>query len=165
MFQCSFFQLSFLCGSPLHPITPSSISHTSQVGTCVMIRCFLDLIFLISKLYDGLFSVRERVGWRTKVSSCLPLLPVWWLDRRVSFPEVGLLLKCIMQVCALETKLLGLAEQNLVLKRTTFISVFKLLNLVGALYVRMVLYFPCTFSNYILTSVLCFVFCFWSTYA
>lgn len=69
---------------------------------------------------------------------------------------MGSLLKCIMHVCVLETRLLGLARQNLVLKRTTFISVFKLLNLVGALYVCMVLYFPCTFSNYILTSVLCF---------
>lgn len=76
---------------------------------------------------------------------------------------MGSLLKCIMHVCVLETRLLGLARQNLVLKRT-FIRVFKLLNLVGALYVHMVLYFPCTFSNYILTSMsYVFVFCFWST--
>ena len=46
------FQLSSLCGSPLHPVTWRSVSHTLQVGTCDDV-VLPGAHFLPPQLYDG----------------------------------------------------------------------------------------------------------------
>ena len=50
------------------------------------------------------FKLEERGGWRTKVSCCLPLLPVGWLDikfilRNGFITEVYYACACIVGDC------------------------------------------------------------------